>query len=161
MDFTDETAVCLPAPPSFAPLDHAVVAMPAIPTDSLSAPITKLGPKKGEFDVDFNDDERHYIRSQESPELNKFFSDVRTVCLGKVSKDPELYYPQDVDKLQRQEWMIRRFMTHHKGDQLHTEDVTRTSETIIKMMQWKRKMNLRGENGACLRVILNLSAMQN
>lgn len=106
--------------------------------------ITKLGPKKGEFDVDFNDDERHYVRSQDSPELRKFFSDVRRLCLSKISKDPELYYPQDVEKLQRQEWVIRRFMTHHKGDQLHTEDPMKTSETIIKMMLWKRKMNLRG-----------------
>lgn len=106
--------------------------------------ITKLGPSKGKFDIDFNDNERHYVRSEDSEELRQFFADVRSLCLAKISKDPELYYPQDVDKLQHQEWMIRRFMTHHKGDRMHMEDSLKTSETIIKMMQWKRKMNLWG-----------------
>ena len=113
-------------------------------SETTLAPITKLGPANGKFDIDFNDNERHYVRSEESEELRQFFADVRSLCLAKVCKDPELYYPQDVDKLQHQEWTIRRFMTHHKGDRMHTEDALKTSETIIKMMQWKRKMNLRG-----------------
>ena len=107
-------------------------------------PITQLPPSSGKFDVDYNDSERHYVKAEESAELRQFLRDVRTLCLKRIAKDPELYYPQDVDKLQRQEWMIRRFMTHHKGDRMHTEDAVKTSDTIIKMMQWKRKMNLRG-----------------
>ena len=121
-------------------------AMSALSSESELGAITKLPPAKEPFDIDYTDNKRHYVRLEDSEELRQFFADVRSICLAKISKDPELYYPLDVHKLQHQEWMIRRFMTHHKGDRMHLEDAQKTSDTIIKMMQWKRKMNLWGES---------------
>ena len=105
--------------------------------------LTKLAQNHKKFDIDCNDNPRHYVYTEDSPELAKFFADTKSICLAKIEQEPELYYPEDVEKLKRQEWMIRRFMTHHKGDKLPSEDTLKTAETIIRMMQWKKKMNLR------------------
>jgi len=105
--------------------------------------ITKLCQNTRKFDIDRGDNPREYVYAEDSPELAQFFTDVRTYCMEKIKKDPELFYPQDVEKLQRQEWMIRRFMTHHKGDKLDLEDPKKTADVVIKMMMWKKKMKLR------------------
>jgi len=83
------------------------------------------------------------VDADESPELAKFFQDVKTICLDKIEQEPDLYYSEDVEKLKNKEWVIRRFMAHHKGDKLESEDVNKTAETVIKMMSWKKKMALR------------------
>ena len=119
---------------------------PVAASNEIVNPITKLPPAKRPFDVDFSDNERQYVSSEESEELRQFLQKVRDLCFEKIAKDPELYYPQDVEKLKTKEWVIRRYMVHMKGDKLKSEDPVKTSELIIKMMQWKRKMNLRGKN---------------
>ena len=106
--------------------------------------LTKLAQNTKKFDTDYNDNPRHYVYAEDSPELAKFFQDVKMICLNKIEQEPDLYYPEDIEKLKRQEWMIRRFMNHHKGDKLDSEDPNKTAETVIRMMQWKKKMNLRG-----------------
>lgn len=105
--------------------------------------LTKLAQNNKKFDIDCNDNPRHYVYAEDSAELANFFTNVKSICLDKIEQEPELYYTEDVEKLKRQEWMIRRFMNHHKGDKLESEDSQKTAETIIRMMQWKKKMNLR------------------
>lgn len=106
--------------------------------------ITKLPPNKNKLpDPDYLESDRCYVLSSESPELANFFATVRSICLDRINADWSLYYPQDIEKVKTNEWLIRRFMVHHKGDKLDAEDPKKTAETIIKALLWKKKNKVR------------------
>ena len=106
--------------------------------------ITKLPSNISKLpDPDYHENERCYVRVQDSEELAHFFQTVRTLALEKINHDTSLFYPQDIEKLKYQEWIIRRFMAHHKGDKLESEDARKTAETIVKALMWKKKNRVR------------------
>lgn len=106
--------------------------------------ITKLPSNNSKLpDPDYDESERCYVRIQDSEELAHFFQTVRSLALEKINQDPSLVYPQDIEKLKYQEWIIRRFMTHHKGDKLETEDPRKTADTIVRALMWKKKNRVR------------------
>lgn len=94
-------------------------------------------------DPDYNETDRCYVRVQDSEELSHFFHSVRTLVLEKVKEDVSLVYPEDVEKVKHQEWIVRRFMAHHKGDKLESEDANKTAETIYRALLWKKKNRVR------------------
>lgn len=109
--------------------------------------ITKLPPNRsGLPDLDYSDSPSSFVRACDSPELNDFLNSVRHVTLDKMLTNASLYYEEDIDKVKTNEWIIRRFMTHYKGDKLHCEDVDKTSDAIIKALQWKKKHKVREGN---------------
>lgn len=93
------------------------------------------------------DPNRHYVKAEDSPDLQAFFKEVRELCLDQIEimgiEKPNLFYKEDVEKVKKQEWLIRRFMAHHKGDKLGEENPKKTADTIVKCLLWKKKMRLR------------------
>lgn len=88
-------------------------------------------------------DELHFVETEDSPELKEFFQEVRNICNERISANPSLFYTEHVVQLHRSEWMIRRYMNRLEGDQIQSEDASKTAEAIIQMMLWKKEMRVK------------------
>ena len=65
---------------------------------------------------------------------NKMIEDLRNNFLKRVDKNPELYYVEDVERVKRNDWTVRRFLYNYKTK----PDLSKGLEALDKAMKWRK-----------------------
>ncbi|CAG2178165.1 unnamed protein product, partial [Oppiella nova] len=66
-------------------------------------------------------------------------AELRQKAVERCEKSPDLYYSEDVERLKRDDWSVRRYLHQHKSK----PDVQKGLEALDKALKWRKAYGVR------------------